>query len=276
MEKNKSSLNGTKYPILLVHGMGMRDRKRLCYWGRIPAHLRQMGCAVYHGGQDANGSIEDNAALLKQTVEKILSETGCGKVNIIAHSKGGLEARYMICHLGMEYAVASLTTLSTPHNGSRTVDFFLRMPKWMVRAGCAVTDLIMRVGGDKKPETYKSVLSLSTEYSEEFNRNTPAPCGILCQSYAFVMGGAGSDLLILLPYLVVRAIEGENDGLLTPDAVKWESFRGIVRGAGRRGISHYDEIDMRRRRLSPSTGDGVSDIVEFYADLAAELASLGY
>lgn len=28
-----------KYPVLLVHGMGFRDSKRISYWGRIPAKL---------------------------------------------------------------------------------------------------------------------------------------------------------------------------------------------------------------------------------------------
>lgn len=30
-----------------------------------------------------------------------------------------------------------------------------------------------------------------------------------------------------LPYLVVKHIEGDNDGLLTSDAVKWGNFMGI-------------------------------------------------
>ena len=33
-----------KYPILMVHGMGFRDRKYLNYWGRIPGTLEKAGC----------------------------------------------------------------------------------------------------------------------------------------------------------------------------------------------------------------------------------------
>ena len=33
----------TCYPILLVHGTGFRDWKRLSYWGRIPEVLRREG-----------------------------------------------------------------------------------------------------------------------------------------------------------------------------------------------------------------------------------------
>lgn len=50
----------TRYPILLVHGMGFRDGK-ICYWGRIPKVLEKHGAELYFGGQEANASIERNA-----------------------------------------------------------------------------------------------------------------------------------------------------------------------------------------------------------------------
>lgn len=40
-------------------------------------------------------------------------ETGCEKVNIIAHSKGGLDSRYAISRLGMDQYTASLTTINS-------------------------------------------------------------------------------------------------------------------------------------------------------------------
>ena len=86
----------TKYPILMVHGMGFRDRKYLNYWGRIPKILKENGADIYYGHQDSNGSIETNAYVLKDTVVDILTGTGADKVNIIAHSKVGLDARYMV------------------------------------------------------------------------------------------------------------------------------------------------------------------------------------
>src|SRR5207245_6473457 len=56
--------------------------------------------------------------------EQILRWTG-EPVNLIAHSMGGLDARYMITHLGMAEHVRSLTTVSTPHRGTYLVDWFL-------------------------------------------------------------------------------------------------------------------------------------------------------
>lgn len=51
---------------------------------------------------------------LKENILRIIEESGCQKVNIIAHSKGGLESRYAITHLGLSSCVASLTTINTP------------------------------------------------------------------------------------------------------------------------------------------------------------------
>ena len=46
-------------------------------------------------------------------------------VNVIAHSMGGLDARYMITHLGMAEQVRSLTTVATPHHGTFVADWFV-------------------------------------------------------------------------------------------------------------------------------------------------------
>ena len=64
---------------------------------------------------------------------------------------------------------------------------------------------------------------------------------------------------------------GENDGLLPPEAVKWGIFKGVYRGAGNRGISHCDEIDMRRRPLSKKAGEGLSDILDIYREMVSDL-----
>ncbi|MDC7292437.1 hypothetical protein NXH67_02740 [Butyrivibrio sp. DSM 10294] len=67
-----------KYPILMVHGMGFRDRKYLNYWGRIPAKPEEAGCMIYYGNQDSSGSVESNAAHLAERVKEVLEESGAG------------------------------------------------------------------------------------------------------------------------------------------------------------------------------------------------------
>lgn len=264
-----------KYPLLLVHGMGFRDYKLISYWGRIPKALEASGCQIHLGYQDSNASIETNGAHLAQRIDEILVETGAEKVNIIAHSKGGLDCRYAISTLGAGSKVASLTTLSTPHHGSKTVDLLMKFPDPLIRFVGFCTDCWFRLLGDKNPSSYKVFRSFTTEGAAKFNAENRDQEGILYQSYGFVMKNPFSDIFMLFPCLIIGLIEGENDGLLTPEAVKWGDFKGIYGGVGRRGISHCDEVDMRRRPLSKAKGEGVSDIVDVYREIVSELCRQG-
>lgn len=267
--------NGLKYPVLLAHGMGFRDDKRIGYWGRIPRALEGTGCRVFFGNQEGNADVETNGKQLAQRIDQILQETGAEKVNIIAHSKGGLDSRYAISELGVGEKVASLTTLATPHHGSKTVDKLMKFPDPLIRFVGFCGDCWCRVLGDKSPDTYRVIRSFTTQAAAEFNARTPDQEGIFYQSYAFVMKNPTSDFLMWIPNLVVGCIEGENDGLLTPEAVRWGDFKGVYRGIGRRGVSHCDEIDLRRRPMSKTAGEGISDITDFYCRIVEDLAQMG-
>lgn len=265
-----------KYPVLLVHGMGFRDYKRINYWGRIPSALEQEGCRIFYGHQDSNASVETNGKAVADRINEIIRETGAEKVNIIAHSKGGLDSRYAVSALGAGSRVASLTTLSTPHNGSKTVDMLMKCPQPIVKFAGFCTDCWFRLLGDKNPDSYKVFHSFTTSGAKKFNADTPDHEGVYYQSYAFAMKNPFSDIFMWFPNLIVGIVEGENDGLLTPDAAKWSNFKGVHYGTGRRGISHCDEVDMRRRRLSKKSGDGVSDIVDLYINIVRDLRERGF
>ena len=64
----------TKYPIVLVHGFAMKDMFFMKSFGRIDRILRIQGHHVYKSDVDAVGSVETNAAQLKNEIETILTE----------------------------------------------------------------------------------------------------------------------------------------------------------------------------------------------------------
>ncbi|MCL1808207.1 MAG: hypothetical protein FWG42_00390 [Clostridiales bacterium] len=266
----------TKYPVVLVHGAGFRDKRHINYWGRIPAALKKEGAAIFYGHQDSWGSIEYNAEVLAGNVNQALAETGSGKVNIVAHSKGGLDARYMISSLRMAGKVASLTTVATPHHGSKTIDLLCKLPAGMFRASAAVVNLFCRVLGDKNPDFFTASRQFSTGYMKEFNEKNPDVSSVYYQSFAPVMKNPFSDLIMFWPNLIVGLVEGENDGLVTAESAVWTNFRGILRGTGGRGISHVDEVDLRRRNFAKKPkGDGVCDIREVYVEIVEGLKDMG-
>ncbi len=270
----------TKYPILLLHGLGFADKLPIhYYWGRIPRCLRQRGALVYFGNQDGNGTIGDNARRLIPIIQDILRQTGAEKVNIIAHSKGGLEARYLVSSLHMGSLVASITTLGTPHHGSGTIDMLMHRYHLIIRAGSHAVDLGRRCLGDKSPHTYHAIRQLTTDYMRRFNAMNPDDPNVFYRSYAFMMDKANSDPLLCIPYLFVKHLEGDNDGMVTPKNAAWSNFQGIYHGVCGRGLSHADAVDLKRRPVaiqSPYEERILSDITRFYIQIVKDLKERGF
>ena len=265
----------TKYPIVLIHGAGFRDLKWPVYWGRIPAALERRGAAVYYGLQDSWGSAETNAAAICERIDAILAETGADKVNIIAHSKGGLDARMAASSLGCGARIASITTVATPHRGSKTVDRLFRAPRSLWNIAAFAVNNWIRLVGDKKPDFLKLCEGFTTPAMERFNRENPDVPGVLYRSYACVMSHPLSDVNLSTASYVVGRIEGLNDGLVSVESALWGTERHVLRSGVLRGISHLDAIDLRRMPFTGKQGDGVADICDVYVAMAESLREQG-
>ena len=102
-------------------------RDQLHYFRGVRTMLRDQGYAAFHGNVPWAGSVEERAAAMHSDVLHVLQETGADKIHIIAHSMGGLDARHMLFadrEAGrIHERVASLTTISTPHEGSPFADW---------------------------------------------------------------------------------------------------------------------------------------------------------
>jgi len=266
----------TKYPIMLVHGTGFRDRKHLNYWGRIPKALTEQGATVFYGQQDSWGSIEHNAGVLKDNLNKYIMETNIEKVNVIAHSKGGIEARYLISSLGMAEKVASLTTIASTHRGSKTIDLLCKLPRWLFKIAACFVNFFFKILGDSKPDFYTACRQFTTSHMKSFNDQNPDAPGVYYQSYAAVLKSPFSDIFLFWPSFFVWLIEGENDGLVTPRSATWTNFKGVLRGVTHRGISHADEVDARRMNFTRKVSEnGVSDIRNVYTEIVFGLQQMG-
>ena len=266
----------TKYPLVFIHGAGFRDLKWPVYWGRIPSVLESHGATIYYGLQDCWANIETNAQVIARRIDEILFESDSEKVNIIAHSKGGLDARMAASSYGCGNKIASITTIATPHRGSKTIDklFSIPRPIWNI-AAFALNNWI-RVVGDKKPDFLKLCEDFTTERMRVFNDNNPDVSEVYYQSFACVMSHPFSDINLSTANAVVKHFEGANDGLVSVDSARWGENFTILRSNSFRGISHLDAIDLRRHRLTGKKGDGISDICTFYVDLINDLKNRGF
>lgn len=264
----------TRYPILLLHGAGFRDLKRPFYWGRIPDALEAHGAALYYGRQDCWASVGDNAQFLKGRLLKILEETGAEKVNIIAHSKGGLEARVLASGLGMGDKIASITTVGTPHRGSRVIDRLLEAPRPLFSLAALAVNNWIRLIGDRKPDFLAVCQGFSTAAMAAFNRAYPDHPQVFYQSYACVMAAPWSDIYLGTANLIIQWLEGDNDGLVSASSAQWGQASHVLHGPGGRGISHLDEVDFRRRPFK-QRGKGILDICDVYVEMVQDLKARG-
>ena len=265
----------TRYPIVLIHGAGFRDLKWPVYWGRIPGALEKHGAAVYYGLQDCWASVETNAGVLTERIDAILSETGAEKVNLIAHSKGGLEARMAASSLGYGDRIASVVTVATPHRGSRTIDRLMTLPRGVFSLAAFAVNNWIRVVGDKKPDFLRVCEGFTTAAMEEFNRRNPDVPGVYYESVVCVMSSPLSDINLSTANFVLSRIEGPNDGLVSVESASWGENVRVLRSPVLRGVSHLDAIDLRRAPFTRKSGEGVTDICRVYLEIAAGLKARG-
>ena len=276
-----SELCKTKYPVLLVHGTGFRDRAFCNYWGGIPGLLEKHGASIFYSKHDAWANIEDAASQIADTLKTVLKEAECEKVNIIAHSKGGIDVRYAISKLGLEDKIASVTMISSPNHGSKTLDkLFSIFGEWLFKFLAVFVNLWFKILGDKKPDFFRATKQFCSSYMESFNKEITDSPSILYQSFAGKMKNPFSDIFMWFMNFVMKFCDGENDGLVSVESAKWANFRGVIEAQKFLGISHAHEVDAYRTNPKIKEADGLpknsKTIRDFYINLIAELKEEGF
>jgi triacylglycerol lipase len=256
-----------KYPVVLVHGVALYDKMNfLEIWGRIPQTLTDRGIQVFHGNTEGWRDYESNALILKETIEKILLETGKEKVNIIAHSKGGLDSRYLLWKYDLGDKVASLTTISTPHHGTEVADLIYNqqlIDKEMIIKALA---LFGEIDSNINPIVYEIAHQLTTTYMKEFNEKVIMDNRVYFQNLYTTMRRASDDELFRYTYQYIKGISGANDGLVSEVSAKWGDNSTKIRD----GISHRELIDILEK-ISP-----VKNIPAIYVEIVKGLRDKGF
>lgn len=109
-------------PYVLAHGIN----SDLTTWDDanspgVLARLDDFGVLYTRFSVTSNGRSANNARQLRTNITRFLEPLEAKKVNVIAHSKGGLDTQALQA-LGPDFEILSLSTLSTPHLGSSAAD----------------------------------------------------------------------------------------------------------------------------------------------------------
>ena len=256
----------TKYPVVLVHGMMAKDFPFWHAFRGISDFLEKQNVTFYVTNQDGIGAITTNAQQLKAEILDILQKENCEKVNIIAHSKGGVDSRYMISCLDMAEHVASLTTLSSPHHGSGLSARLLKMPPFLAKTIAFFNNTAFRILGDQHPDILQLGRGLTPEAMEQFNETAPNMPGVYYQSFSSTSPDKKAFLLSL-PYQISRYCEQDDtDGMVSVHSSQWGNYRGSMGES----IDHFKMVGMygTEKKL---TGVGL-----FYLHIIQELKTMGF
>jgi len=273
-----------RYPIVLHHGfMGFEKILSLGYFHKVPRELFKARYAVCVTQVSPAQSIVFRARQLARQTDRILKKTGAMKVNIVAHSMGGLDARYMISSLKYYGRVASLSTISTPHRGSELADAGL--DKFSNHGRKAIAFFLNLLGSGlnrsspfRENHALRAVKNLSTDYARIFNQENPNRPEVHYQSWAGSTGtkkevkqGLKKDQCgaLCYGYKIIRKKVGPNDGMVSVQSARWGEFQGVKDADHFELIGHLPFGPWKRNSTN-------FNHLEFYVSLVQGLVKLDF
>jgi len=289
---------GAPYPVVLMHGMSGFGQLKLgpigiTYFDGVVEDLTKNGESVFVTLVPPFDTSSARALALSKQIDAILKRTGKAKVNLVGHSQGGMDARVITSPQGLAYGdrVASVTTVATPHRGSKVADAVLGLLKYLP------ADVIDSVTGDFLAVVQKTAFELQNDahlraqvsemsemyMSTVFNPKYQDAPGVLYMSYGGrtnLRTGVGvcddakygndpfdidATQLMLAP-LAIFLEEGKfkvNDGLVTVESAKWGVFQKCV------PADHLKEVGQ----LGPAASS--FDHLQLFRDIVARIRSAG-
>ena len=241
---------------------------------------------MFAAALDPVASSEIRSAQLLTFVDNVRTCLCVDKVNLVGHSQGGLDARMLIGPLDRADAVASITTVSSPHLGFQLADDVIARrglgPAFL--DALAVLTSTLFLGPAAEQADFRATLSsMSIETRTAYNEAYPDPLSVPIYSYAgftgiFSDGGEAcergeypppsrGDVVepALLPmYGILGGPRRANDGIVPTANCIWGRFLGCI------AADHFDQIGQVA---------GLSDqfdFRQFYREHADFLVSEGH
>lgn len=284
---------------------------QLDYWFGIKEALENLGSTVLTAKVSAFGTIEERSlqlhefineqckALRSESKAEVYNEQNIEhtkpsatedfenepiKVNLVSHSMGGLDSRYLIHQLQMKnplfknpnYKVVSLTTIATPHRGSECADFIVDAvgTNPLLKAACPA-----------------SVFELTTESLKQFNKAIPDNPQVKYFSYGASFNPKWYNVFHftwnIMKYKISsrsKRLEADNkfkalydnDGVVSVESSKWGTYVGTLDG-----VDHLDLINWTNRTRTVVdkimfAEDPKFNAIALYLGIADNLAKEGF
>ncbi|MCB9563706.1 MAG: hypothetical protein H6709_13275 [Kofleriaceae bacterium] len=207
---------GGRPAVVLVHGILGFDAVgvgpvRVEYFRRVAARLDAVGFDVITARLPPLGPVPARAAALAARIAALPHD----RVRLIAHSMGGLDARWALTDPAIAARVDELVTIGTPHHGTPIADLLTR----------GAPDLARAVVG-KLGLPSPAVEWLTTARLASFNRDVRDAPGVRYASIVTATADRGRvHPLLWLPHAYLARVAGPSDGLVPAASQRWGALR---------------------------------------------------
>ncbi len=220
------------------------------YFRSLSPYLQQFSLPVFFPALPPAGYIEERARALSAFLDQLKAE----RIDLIAHSMGGLDCRYVIHHFNSQRRIRTLTTITTPHHGSP-------LAQWVIDGEVPFSACLRRLA---LPALY----DLTPQSCKQFNAEIGDDPDVIYRSYA-AMRPVGEMPLLFRPWTeALSASDGDNDSQVPVASARWGEFKGILRA---------DHVELTGWNMGwRNTAQARPfEHLRFYASLVQELAASG-
>ncbi|HLA37478.1 MAG TPA: hypothetical protein VJZ02_03325 [Candidatus Brocadiales bacterium] len=254
--------------VIFAHGfLGFKEKFFIKYWHNtveyLSSKLDKELVMVKATEVDPTGGTEKRAKELAEQINRFLdSDDQIGKIHIIAHSMGGLDARRLVTqddtiYKTLKKPIATVTTISTPHRGSPMADFGYdllmpsqKSPSLSGPSQQEIKELSAILKGtpiDRIEEAmgwlqdnigyFKKLFSLNWDGLKELTTwGVPKftdSANVRYFSYGgeawpFGIGGDYLPLPSVPGWLLIYCKEKENDGSVSLQSSPWGAYKGVI------------------------------------------------
>ncbi len=201
------------HTIILAHGiLGFGTLPGLSslvnYFNGVRPYLEKQGNVVFAPQVNPIGSVAVRGAQLGAAIMALPPSQD--PFHVIAHSMGGLDARYALANIdGVAARVKTLVTIGTPHRGSPVADAVAsRTDPLLQYVPSVLADMLQNNAG--------ALRDLTTPVAIQFDEATPDSDGVRYIEVAGDSSQGGSELLFFKLAAAIGQLRGEvNDGVVT-------------------------------------------------------------
>lgn len=268
-----------RLPIVLAHGLlgfdtfslapaALKDSLpslSIVYWRGITEVLQRRGVEVLVAKVPTSATIEERAEELRKQIEHTFPHR---EINMIGHSMGGLDCRFLASRMETTFTVRSVTTIATPHRGSPFADYMLDQVIGKERLPMLLS-FIEKAG---LPGGGRAFSNLTTYAMNEFNENVPDKEGVIYMSWGAAFN-PGFFNEFRIPWNIINRLEGENDGLVSVKSSQWADYRGTLKASHLDLIGWINKVATLTASIGPK--DKPYDPVALYLTICEDLSLKG-